>query len=120
MSQQGTPVSLSVYPPFIIAMLSSLIPSSASLSSSSSTGKRKRSEDDSAVIFSASLSSHFPKRTKQRIVKLNDGENCWYCGGAASDICHIISRKDSSIYAVANHIFHLAHFSIFHPFTFTS
>ena len=98
MSQHNTPLSSSAYRPSAAAMLPPPVPPSNKLSSShSSGGKRKRSEGDSAVASSTSSSLHFSTRTKQRIAELNGSNACFQCGGGAPDICHVISRKDSSV-----------------------
>ena len=56
-------------------------------------------------------SAHFSRRTKQRIAELNEGNGCFQCGGGAPDICHVISRRDSSVYH-AHCQAHATHFHI--------
>ncbi|KAK5215852.1 hypothetical protein LTR96_011322 [Exophiala xenobiotica] len=77
-------------------MLPPPVPSAAETSSSSSSRKRKRSDVESAAASSTSSASHFSRRTKQKIVEWNGGEQCWHCGGAAPDIAHVIGRRDGS------------------------
>ncbi|KAK4920750.1 hypothetical protein LTR66_016714 [Elasticomyces elasticus] len=77
-------------------MLPPPVPSPHS-SLSHSSRKRKRSAGDSAVASSASSTSQFSKRTKQKVIEWDDGGKCWHCGGGAPDVCHVIARKDSSV-----------------------
>jgi len=72
------------------------VPPSAEPSSSGSRLKRKRSDVESSYASSASSASLFSRRTKQKIVERNDGENCWHCGSGATDVAHVISKKDGS------------------------
>lgn len=73
------------------------VPPSAEPSSSGSRLKRKRSDVESSYASSASSASLFSRRTKQKIVERNDGENCWHCGSGATDVAHVISKKDGSV-----------------------
>ncbi|KIV89118.1 hypothetical protein PV10_08718 [Exophiala mesophila] len=85
-----------VFPPPMAAMLPPPVPASNPTSSSNSSRKRKRSDIDSANESSASSTSLFSRRTKQKIVERNNGERCWHCGGGAPDVAHVISKKDGS------------------------